>query len=83
MDLALDADKLKDGRYPELLKLLLDAQRYRSGTKSAWSLGHTHPVIKSVISATAPFQADRFWKRGLAFHEKAAALHARIANARH
>lgn len=34
VDLALDADKLKDGRYQELLKLLLDTRRYRPGTKS-------------------------------------------------
>jgi predicted nucleotidyltransferase len=33
VDLALDAEKLNDGRYAELLKLLLDTRRYRPGTK--------------------------------------------------
>jgi predicted nucleotidyltransferase len=34
VDLALDAEKLNDGRYAELLKLLLDTRRYRAGAKS-------------------------------------------------
>jgi hypothetical protein len=33
VDLALDAEKLKDGRYAELLNLLLNTRRYRPGTK--------------------------------------------------
>ncbi len=33
VDLALDAEKLNDGRYAELLKLLLDTRRYRLGVK--------------------------------------------------
>jgi len=33
VDLALDAEKLNDGRYAELLKLLTDTRRYRPGTK--------------------------------------------------
>jgi hypothetical protein len=33
VDLALDARKLNEGRYAELLKLLLDTRRYRSGAK--------------------------------------------------
>jgi hypothetical protein len=33
VDLALDAGKLKDGRYAELLGLLLDTRRYRKGEK--------------------------------------------------
>ena len=33
VDLALDAAKLKDGRYAELVKLLLDTKRYRPGEK--------------------------------------------------
>lgn len=33
VDLALDAEKLNDGRYAELLKLLLDTRRYRQGEK--------------------------------------------------
>jgi predicted nucleotidyltransferase len=33
VDLALDADKLNDGRYAELLNLLLNTRRYRPGTK--------------------------------------------------
>lgn len=33
VDLALDAAKLGDGRYAELLTLLLDTRRYRPGTK--------------------------------------------------
>ena len=33
VDLALDAAKLNDGRYAELVKLLLDTKRYRSGEK--------------------------------------------------
>ena len=34
VDLALDAEKLKDGRYAKLLKLLLDTGRYHRGDKS-------------------------------------------------
>lgn len=34
VDLALDAEKLKDGRYAELLGLLLETRRYRAGRKS-------------------------------------------------
>lgn len=33
VDLALDAEKLGDGRYADLLKLLLDTRRYRPGDK--------------------------------------------------
>jgi hypothetical protein len=33
VDLAMDAAKLNDGRYAELLKLLLDTKRYRKGAK--------------------------------------------------
>ena len=33
VDLALDAAKLNDGRYAEMLKLLLDTRRYRKGIK--------------------------------------------------
>lgn len=33
VDLALDAARLNDGRYAELLKLLLDTKRYRPGEK--------------------------------------------------
>ena len=33
VDLALDAAKLNDGRYADLLKLLLDTKRYRKGAK--------------------------------------------------
>ena len=33
VDLALDAKKLADGRYADLLKLLLDSGRYKPGTK--------------------------------------------------
>ena len=33
VDLALDAAKLNDGRYAELVKLLLDTKRYRPGEK--------------------------------------------------
>ena len=34
VDLALDAGKLRDGRYAELIKLLLDTHRYRQGGKT-------------------------------------------------
>jgi len=34
VDLALDAAKLTEGRYAELLKLLLDTRRYRHGDKT-------------------------------------------------
>lgn len=34
VDLALDAAKLRDGRYAELVKLLLDTKRYRVGEKA-------------------------------------------------
>ena len=33
VDLALDASKLNDGRYADILKLLLDTKRYRKGAK--------------------------------------------------
>lgn len=33
VDLALDAEKLNDGRYAEILKLLLETRRYRPGEK--------------------------------------------------
>jgi tRNA nucleotidyltransferase/poly(A) polymerase len=33
VDLALDANKLADGRYADLLKLLLDSGRYKPGAK--------------------------------------------------
>ena len=33
VDLALDAAKLKDGRYAQLIKLLLNTKRYRAGEK--------------------------------------------------
>jgi predicted nucleotidyltransferase len=33
VDLALDVEKLNEGRYAELLKLLLDTKRYRQGAK--------------------------------------------------
>jgi predicted nucleotidyltransferase len=33
VDLALDAEKLSDGRYAELLQLLINTRRYRLGTK--------------------------------------------------
>src|ERR1051326_3079603 len=33
VDLALDAEKLNDGRYAELLKLLIETRRYRPGAK--------------------------------------------------
>jgi predicted nucleotidyltransferase len=33
VDLALDAQKLNDGRYVELLKMLFDTRRYRAGAK--------------------------------------------------
>jgi hypothetical protein len=34
VDLALDAEKLSDGRYAELLKLLLDTGRYKTGERN-------------------------------------------------
>ena len=34
VDLALDTEKLNEGRYAELLRLLLDTRRYRPGAKS-------------------------------------------------
>jgi predicted nucleotidyltransferase len=34
VDLALEAEKLNDGRYAELLRLLFDTRRYRPGVKS-------------------------------------------------
>ena len=33
VDLALDAEKLNEGRYAEMLKLLIDTKRYRQGQK--------------------------------------------------
>jgi len=34
VDLALDAEKLQEGRYADLLKLLLDTKRYKTGSKN-------------------------------------------------
>lgn len=34
MDLALNAERLQDGRYAEMLRLLLDTKRYRPGVKA-------------------------------------------------
>ena len=34
VDFALDAAKLNDGRYADILKLLIDTKRYRKGTKA-------------------------------------------------
>ncbi len=49
VDLALDAAKLNDGRYAELVKLLLDTKRYRVGEKiSNWWSRWTSRTEKSL-----------------------------------
>jgi hypothetical protein len=59
VDLALDAVKLGDGRYADLLNLLLDTQRYRPGEKdfqlvTAVDLGDGDPPIRVEVEFLAP-----------------------------
>jgi hypothetical protein len=53
VDLALDAAKLNDGRYAELLKLLLDTKRYRPGEK-----GFQLVVVVDLKDGEAPVQVE-------------------------
>jgi Nucleotidyl transferase AbiEii toxin, Type IV TA system len=59
VDLALDAAKLNDGRYAELLKLLLDTQRYIPGDKdfqlmTLVDLGDGQPPVRVDVEFLAP-----------------------------
>jgi hypothetical protein len=59
VDLALDARKLEDGRYAELLKLLLDTGRYTNGDKdfqlaSSVDLGDDEPPVRVEVEFLAP-----------------------------
>jgi hypothetical protein len=59
VDLALDAAKLNDGRYAELLKLLLDTQRYKPGDKdfqlvTLVDLGDGEPPVRVDVEFLAP-----------------------------
>ena len=59
VDLALDAAKLKDGRYAELVKLLLDTRRYRCGEKPfqlvvAVDLKDGEPPVQVEVEFLAP-----------------------------
>lgn len=62
VDLALDAAKLGDGRYAEMLKLLLGTRRYRMGEKSFQlvadiDLGDGHPSLSVDVEFLAPKEA--------------------------
>jgi len=59
VDLALDAEKLNDGRYAELLKSLLDTRRYRVGAKSfqlltSVDLEDGNPPVQVEVEFLAP-----------------------------
>jgi predicted nucleotidyltransferase len=59
VDLALDAAKLNDGRYAELLKLLLDTQRYTPGDRdfqlmTLVDLGDGQPPVRVDVDFLAP-----------------------------
>lgn len=59
VDLALDAAKLTDGRYAELLKLLLDTHRYQQGDKAFQlvtdvSLGDGESAVRVEVEFLAP-----------------------------
>ena len=59
VDLALDAAKLADGRYAELLKLLLDTHRYRPGDKIFQSVSDVplddgEPPVRVEVEFLAP-----------------------------
>lgn len=61
IDLALDATKLGDGRYAELLQLLLDTRRYRPGTKPFQlvidvDLSDGQPPVQVEVEFLAPKQ---------------------------
>lgn len=61
IDLALDASKLGDGRYAELLQLLLDTRRYRPGAKPFQlvidvDLHDGLPIIQVEVEFLAPKQ---------------------------
>lgn len=59
VDLALDAAKLEDGRYAELLKLLLDSGRYAPGDKAfqlvtTVDLGDSEEPVKVEVEVVLP-----------------------------
>jgi hypothetical protein len=65
VDLALDVQKLGDGRYAELLKQLLDTRRYRLGRKPFQLLTdvdlavvYWEPSSKSPSSVAKSFRAE-------------------------
>lgn len=68
IDLALDAAKLGDGRYAELLQLLLDTRRYRPGTKpfqlvAEVDLKDGAPPVQVEVEFLAPKQVKLTKKR--------------------
>jgi len=63
VDLALDADKLSDGRYAELLKLLLETRRYYQGEKpfqlyTLVRLADNHEPIRVDVDFLAPKEVE-------------------------
>jgi len=56
VDLALDVAKLADGRYAELITLLLDTRRYRAGAKrsSALTNGSSPTPSQSCARSSSP-----------------------------
>ena len=59
VDIALDAAKLNNGRYADLLKLLLDTRRYKPGAKSFQlvtdvDLKDGHPAVQVEVEFLAP-----------------------------
>lgn len=61
VDLALDAQKLNEGRYAELLRVLLDTRRYRLGPKpfqllTAVDLGDGGKAVQVEVEFLAPME---------------------------
>jgi Nucleotidyl transferase AbiEii toxin, Type IV TA system len=59
VDLALDAARLGDGRYAEILKLLIDTQRYKPGDKAFQlvtdvALGDGEAAVRVEVESLAP-----------------------------
>jgi predicted nucleotidyltransferase len=53
VDLALDAEKLNDGRYAEMLQLLLNTRRYQLGTKAFQLI-----TVVDLVDGELPIQVD-------------------------
>lgn len=88
VDLALDVEKLNDGRYAELLKLLLDSGRYQMGDKAFQlvthvPLDHGEPSVRVEVEFLAPSEVRmqktiRSWSMISGFPACAAAFQAPV-----